>query len=379
MKKTSREKIKVYFFLPTLNGGGAERVTINILKGIDRNTFSQKLILGNKIGAYIKEVPPYVPVMDLHKKHVRYALLELGKLLRREEPDILFSALGHANLVALMSSFLARNATKVVVSIHTTPSRAALEKRSLKSKLVFRLEPVLYSRADKVVVVSKGVKNDVEECLGLKKEKIALIHNPIVDYKLIKLSHQRINHPWLNNPDISVIISVGRLSEAKDYSTLLKAFRVVRNKLPAKLVILGEGKARRFLENLAEKLNIESHLEMPGFIENPYKYVAKASVFVLSSTREGLPTVLVEAMACGVPVVSTDCPFGPKEIIEQGINGILVPVRNPKLLAEAILKVLRNKDLSTKLIKEEKKRAKDFEINKIVKEYEKLFLNLIRK
>jgi len=199
-----------------------------------------------------------------------------------------------------------------------------------------------------------------------------------VSDELYNLAKEPVEHPWFNNKEIPIIIAVGRLTKAKDYPTFLRAFSLICKKRKAHLVILGEGEERKNLENLIHKLNLPENVAFLGFQKNPYKYMQKASVFVLSSKREGFPNVIVEAMTCGVPVISTNCQSGPNEIIKNGENGILVPVGDEKALAEAILKVLNNHSLRQKFSEQGRKKAQDFTAEKSIKEYEKLFQEVLK-
>jgi glycosyltransferase involved in cell wall biosynthesis len=193
-----------------------------------------------------------------------------------------------------------------------------------------------YPWADGIVAVSNGVADDYVHTTGIQSNRISIIYNPVITPALYKKAHEPFEHPWLTPKEPPVILSVGRLTEQKDYSTLIRAFAKVREKRPARLLILGEGELRKDLESLMRKLHLENDMALPGFVKNPYQYMAKASVFALSSKWEGLPTVLIEALAIGIPVVSTNCKSGPDEILRNGRLGKLVPVGEVMALADAI-------------------------------------------
>jgi len=199
---------------------------------------------------------------------------------------------------------------------------------------------LFYPWADKVVAVSKGVADDLVRITRLPKDKIQVIYNPVVTSEFFIKAEEPLDHPWFKPGEPPVILGVGRLTEAKDFPTLIRAFTLVRKERPARLMILGEGEDRPKLDALVKELGLEKDVALPGFVENPYKYMKRAAVFVLSSKWEGLPTVLIEAMALGTPVVSTACPSGPSEILEGGKWGRLVPVGDVEALAKAIVEAL---------------------------------------
>jgi glycosyltransferase involved in cell wall biosynthesis len=194
----------------------------------------------------------------------------------------------------------------------------------------------MYSKLDALITVSNGVQLDLVTLVKLDRKKLHVVYNPVVGEQLLYKARMPVEDPWLRKDGIPVILGVGRLIKAKDFPTLLRAFALVRQERRARLLILGEGEDRPGLEVLVRELGLQNDVSFPGFMENPYSYMAKADVFVLSSRWEGLPTVLVEAMACGTPVVATDCPSGPHEILEGGRWGKLVPVGDARAMADAI-------------------------------------------
>jgi glycosyltransferase involved in cell wall biosynthesis len=210
-----------------------------------------------------------------------------------------------------------------------------------KKKLMLWSKRLLYAQADMITAVSQGVKDDLIEKLHLSADKIMVVYNPIVTSDLPQLADEPVNHPWFAE-DVPVILGVGRLVEEKDFPTLIRAFALVRAQRPCRLLILGEGHGREELEHLAQELGIQADVDLPGFDKNPFKYMARCTVFVLSSRFEGLPGVLIQAMACGTAVISTDCPSGPSEIITAGRDGLLVPVADGAALADCLNELLAN-------------------------------------
>jgi glycosyltransferase involved in cell wall biosynthesis len=267
----------------------------------------------------------------------------LTRYLRQERPTALLSAMPYPNLTAVWARRLAGVSTRVVVSERNTLSRNIADKRAWPARF---LPPLLgrgYAAADHIVAVSDGVADDLSSCAGLPRERITTVYNPVVTPDLVTRSEAPLDHRWFEPGAPPVVLAAGRLAPAKDFPTLLRAFARLRATRPARLMILGQGRGSEpaaALRALARELGVAEDVTLPGFVDNPFAYMARASVFVLSSAWEGFGNVLVEAMACGCPVVSTDCPSGPAEILDGGAYGTLVPVRDDRALAEAILATL---------------------------------------
>lgn len=369
------ENDKIAFYLPSLSGGGAERVVLNLANGLANKGYNIDLVLAQDKGAFKNQVSSKVSIINLGANRVLFSLVPLIKYFRKNKPKVFLSALNYANIIAVLASLLAIYKKKLIISEHSTIS---LEKKAyvnLREKLTPILMKIFYPFADLVIAVSQGVADDLIRELGLSRSKIKVIYNPIVNNDLFIKSNEPFIHDWFGPGKPPVILSIGRLTKAKDYPTLIRAFALVRKKMEARLVILGEGELREELGNLVHQLNIEKDVSLAGFVDNPYVYLKRASLFVLSSKWEGLPTVLVEAMAFGCPVISTDCKSGPKEILESGKYGILVPVGDITTLAYHMEKML-TEDKS--VIFPEKllmKKADEFEVHKIINEYEKILIN----
>jgi glycosyltransferase involved in cell wall biosynthesis len=338
-----REKKKhIALFLPSLRGGGAEKVMVNLALGFVEQGLKVDLVLAKAEGPYLSRVPEEVRVVDLGARRVLYSLPGLVRYLRRERPQAMLSALNYANIVAIWAKLLARVQMHLVVSERNTLSCSTRNASSVRVKLLPLLIKIFYPYADAVVAVSHGVAEDLITMTGLPMEKVKVIYNPVITPELFAKAEEPLDHPWFRPGEPPVVLGVGRLTKQKDFPTLIRAFALVRKERPARLMILGEGEERPKLETLARELGIEEDFVLPGFVENPYKYMKRASAFVLSSRWEGLPAVLIEALALGVPVISTNCPSGPAEILEHGKWGCLVPVGEPHLLARAILEILQN-------------------------------------
>lgn len=354
---------RIAFFIPALYGGGAERVTVNLLKGMVGKNISLDLVMSNAEGPYMKQVPKYVRIVDLQAERVIKSVLPLSNYLRMYKPYALVSHLSHANVIAISAVKLARTKTKLIVVEHDPVLEA--KSKLLRSNFVPPLMRLLYPLADVVVAVSQGLANDLNKQFTLSKDKVKVIYNPVVDEELIQKAKISVEHTWFKKESCPVFLAVGRLTLQKDFSTLIQAFSIIRKYRQARLVILGEGEARAELELLAAKLGVAGDVSLPGFVQNPYAYMYNASAFVLSSRWEALPTVLIEAMACGCPVIATDCPFGPREILEGGKYGYLVPTVDPQALSIAMLNVLDSSINRQKLIQ----RTQDFSVERSVSQY----------
>ncbi|NIY17464.1 MAG: glycosyltransferase [Nitrospinaceae bacterium] len=308
---------------------------MTLLQHSDRTLFDPSLVLMQRDGPYLEDVPDDVIIYDLRARSLWTSWLPLARLLRRERPDILFSP-GGTNVAAVIAKALSGVGTRVVLSERNILAHSGL---TLKRRLMIALQRLFYPWADCVTAVSQGVKDDMVAKLGLPSESIEVIYNPIVDDDLQTLAGEPIDHPWFQE-DIPIILGAGRLVPQKNFQMLLRAFAEIRARQPARLVILGEGPLQDELTALAEQLKVADDVWLAGFDKNPFKYMAKADIFVLSSLHEGLPGVLIQAMACGTAVIATDCPFGPDEIIKDGEDGFLVAVNDVDGLAERMMFLL---------------------------------------
>lgn len=329
----------IAFFLPNLEGGGAERIMVTIANECARRGHSVDLVLGEAVGPYLSSVDSGVNIVDLEAKKILASLFPLCSYLWKRKPRALISALNRANLVALGAGMLTGRRTPIVVSERNHLSAATLSETGRYGRILPKLIQALYPFSMKVVAISQGVADDLVETAGLKREKVAVIHNPIDFEKVRQMAQKPIDDGDIEL-DGPIILAVGRLHPQKDFVTLLNAFSILRKTVPANLVILGEGPEKARLEEEATSLGVRQFVYMLGRKENPFSYMRKADVFVLSSRHEGFGNVLVEAMACGCKVVSTNCPSGPSEILEDGRWGVLIPVGEPKAMAEAINRAL---------------------------------------
>ena len=402
---------RVAILTPSLAGQGAERKALYIGAGLLERGHDVDILLQRLICHYPDEVPnqariffmsgcsdartqanlervvstprPLVP--DPLPWRVRYPRIGMATRLPREQLPLLVStrlprwaagiaayldreqprALLAMNVLAVTAATMAMHLThrpvRVVATLHEPLKNGRLLHRARCS----------YPYADSFVGVSHGVSTEFAKISGLTRCRLHVIYNPVVSEYLTQKALEPADHPWVDRPGAPVILAIGKLIKRKDFSSLLVAFARLLNRRPARLIVLGEGRLRQNLLSLAEKLGITEHVDFPGFVENPYAFLARADLFVLSSRNEALPTVLIEAMACCCPVVSTDCPFGPREILEEGRLGALVPVGDSEALAAAMARALDKPPQRDAL----RERASFFSTERAVDRYEELLLN----
>lgn len=355
----------IAIFLPSLRGGGAERVMVTLANGFAARGFRTDLVLAKAVGPYLEEVAANVRVVDLGSSRVALSLLPLMRYLRQSRPMAMLSALGHANVIAAVAKQLSGVRTRLVVSEHTTLSDEVIRKRTGRARLLPFLMTKTYRLADSIVAVSEGSANALSKRIGVSRNAVRVIYNPIDCERIRGLSPEKPQHPWFQEDGLPIVLAVGRLTAAKDHKTLIRAFARVRQQQTVRLVVLGEGECRTELESLVTTLGLDDCVSMPGFADNPFQYMRRAQLFVLSSAWEGLPTVLLEAMACGTKVVSTNCRSGPSEILEHGKWGDLVPVGDAEALADSIIK-----NLDEQKAVNFDHRLKEFSPSKILDTYE---------
>ena len=338
---TDHSKIKISFFVPALNAGGAQKVMIDLASELSLEGFIADIVLVKAQGEFLKSVPDTVHITDLGKSRTLFSIFALAKYIRVEKPNIILSTLPHANVIAIWSKILSRSYSKVIIREATLSSHIVYKTKNFLTAFISHfISRLTYSRADAIVAVSEGVANDTISFYKTDKRKIHTINNPVDFQKISELSKHDITHLWMNDSSIPVIVSVGRLSKEKDYPTLLRAISIVRKSTPVRLIILGEGNERKFLESLISDMALEDSVDMPGFVDNPFPYIKNASVFVMSSICEGMPNALLQAVFLGTPAISTDCISGPNEILDGGRLGMLVEVGHPYELSKAILKTI---------------------------------------
>ncbi len=373
-----RSPYPILFITSNLGGGGAERALVNIINHLDRTRFQPHLALFQKEGIFLEALAPDVPVYEiqptdyglLHRNGMR--IWGIRQLCKRLRPAVVMSVQWQVNIVTLLADTLLNLGCPVVVNEQVALKRGS--QSIWQRRLFWPLARMTYKRAAKVITSSNGIASELRKALSLPRSKFQVIYNPIAiddvrKRSLLSSISLPAEHPRL--------VAAGRLTRQKNYPLLLHAIKRVIKEKPVHLYILGEGPERPSIEKLIQALDLKAFVDLLGFQSNPFVYMKQADIFVLSSDFEGFGNVIVEAMALGVPVIATNCPYGPAEILADGRYGVLVPVRHEEALAEAILSLLRSPDTRRKLGAKARKRAKDFSIEQVIPLYEQLFSELI--
>jgi glycosyltransferase involved in cell wall biosynthesis len=325
------------FFAAALPAGGAEKAILTIAGGFAAKGDRVHLVLATAGGELMSQIPSGVALVDLQKKRAITSVAGLAMYLRRTRPVALISALTHANLVAIVATSAAATRTPVIVTEHTMLSKASRASSDTRERVMPTLVRFVYPHATSVVAVSQGVADDLR--ISVPRLHPQVIPNP-VPTDLTERAKEATGHQWLDSPTLPVILGVGRLVQIKAFDVLIRAVASLQAQTPCRLVILGEGDARRPLESLIAELGLDDRVALPGHVENPYAWMARARVVALSSRREGLPTVLLEALSLGKAIVATDCESGPREILQGGRLGRLVPVDDAAALGVALADAL---------------------------------------
>ncbi|MDI6812496.1 MAG: glycosyltransferase [Deltaproteobacteria bacterium] len=372
---------KILFIISALKGGGAERIMLTLINNINRGQFKPLLVLfDDNISAYKEDIPDYLPIRVLKKDNRldNFRLIKsLSQLIQHEKPCVAYSLLNYTNVITILSNQKAGANIPVILSQHTFIEKELQESRQSFLKKIFDKNIIryTYSKATLIHCVSKGLKINLVKDFNIPPEKIRVIYNSLDLKRIISLAKEEVEHPWFQE-DVPILLACGRLQVEKNYPLLFRSLRHVQKTIPVRLVILGEGQEREGLENYAKDLGIVNNVDFLGFQKNPFKFMARGMALVLSSSWEAFGMVIIEAMACGLPVISTRCPFGPEEIINHGVNGLLVPVEDEHKLAEAILALLKEEELRKKLAEGGQRRAQDFDVVKLIPQFEEMLLNL---
>ena len=403
----NRDNGHVALFMRDLKGGGIQKNLLRLAESFSKRGLRVDLVICKAKGPYEAHIPHGVNLVALESKAFRSTsrllatadvlaaeppscwpalqpvllppwaqrVSALARYLQQARPQALLAAGNILNCIALLARRRVDAPTRLVVSERNHLSAYIQGKsRPWRWRRLPKLIARTYPWADAVVAVSDGVADDLALSTGLPRERITTVYNPIVSEELFAQANAPLHHTWFAPDAPPVVLGTGSLDPKKDFPTLLRAFARVRRQRRVRLMILGEGKGRTELEALAEELDIVYDLALPGFVANPFAYMARSAVFVLSSTYEGLPTVLIEALACGCPIVSTDCPSGPAEILQDGLHGQLVGVGDDRALAEAITAALDDPPDTERL----RRRAAAFSVEHGAQRYLEVMLDGLR-
>ena len=389
----SHEQTRVLFILGSMAGGGAERIVTHLVKHLNRDEFVARVGLLWQHGDYLDQLAdnelivtrlghgwiPYRDQPPWWQLLPALALVPLQQrdLVRRFRPHIVVTATKSMNVAGRFSLALAGRSTVRWVAREGNNTGAMIDNESatglLRALQTFAVRTA-YRHADRVVAISDGVGHALSRRFGLDPARVSTIHNS-VDLDAVKVRAQEVPP---NLPVVPFLVGAGRLVAQKGFDVLIRAFAAAAAMRPLALIILGDGPERTALIELTRAIGVDQRVLFPGFVENPWSYFARSAAFVCSSRWEGFGNVIIEAMACGVPVVATDCDFGPREVIRQTQSGLLVPVEDVDSLSKAITSVLDNRDLARQLAEGAQRRAQDFDVANMTHAYERLFRELMR-
>lgn len=361
MTKTQQS---IALYLPSVRGGGMERVFLHLAHGFLDAGYKVDLVINSLVGEHLDKIDPRVQVFNLKTTSFLCTVRSLARYLRENNPHFILSGSPRPNANNIIARWLANYRGQTFISEHSTIMD--IDSRfSVIDYLKIRISFLLYPFSSKIITVSDEIANDLVKEYHISPKKITRIYNPIDLIEISKLSGDTPNHDWFHNKDRPIIVNIGRLVPDKDHPTLIRAFALLIQRIPARLLILGEGPERSNLIDLINKLGVSEYVELAGFQSNVFSFLKHSDLFVLSSKHEGFGLVIAEALACGTPVVSTNCKSGPAEILENGVYGCLTPVGSVIDLANAMESVILNGKRNIEGLN----RAKDFSLEKVIKQY----------
>ncbi len=363
------------FIIPTLKTGGAELSTITLINKLI--SFDSKIkihiLTCNKNGELRKKINRHVEVIGLPYKSLKFCIFAISKYIRSYKPKVVFSIIFHCNIITLISIFFSGHKCTKLISERQSTKVSLNEYNFLIRRIIKIIAFFSYFFSDKIITVSEGIRDELISIFPVLRNKILTINNGFNLLEIDKNSKKRIENKIFTKAlfeNQKILISCGRLVQEKDYYTLINTINILKNKFSFHLFILGEGPLRKKIEKFISKKNLNNYITLIGNVSNPYKYMSKADLFILSSKKEGLPGVLIQALLCRTQVLSTDCKFGPSEILKNGKYGNLVKVEDPKDLARGILDQINNpKQYDINEI------IKNYDIENIFLKYKKLFIN----
>jgi glycosyltransferase involved in cell wall biosynthesis len=334
--------MRIALLVPTMEIGGVERVFANLANGLRQCGAEVDLVVGLAGGDMRMFLEKDIQVFDLESNRMMRSVPRVADYLRARAPEAMIAGMTHCTAAAVAARAIAGRKTKIIATEHNTMSRVMANTSGLKYRLMPLWSRWALNSADSIVAVSSGVADDLSARTGLLRKRFRVIYNPVITDALQAAATATVDHPWFQAGEWPVILAVGRLDKQKDFPMLVRAFRLIKNRRPARLMILGEGPDRNRIEQVICGLGLTADVALPGFERNPYRFMSRAAAFAFSSQWEGFGVALVEALALGVPVVSTNCMYGPAEILCDGKYGTLVPVGDHEAMARALLTALEN-------------------------------------
>lgn len=398
-----RKKKNLLFFIGELGSGGAERVLMEILKHLDREKYTLTVVVNRAGGYFYDKLPDDVTLIDrsLIRKS-KYDLYDriygLPKIIKQQKADLVVAVMQGAGRSLMRSRILIDRKVKLVIRIGNNPKSHLFKNQTPFWNRIEKFETThFFPKADSTIAISSGIKEALIEDLNLKPRRVDMIHNPVDVQKLQRLKKvksddsrlddvedlQRMNKMKTSDSQFSDVeefkklVAIGRLIPEKGYDEMIRVFQKVRSEIPCKLTILGDGPLRADLQSQIDNLGLQGDINMTGFVENPWSYLDDADLYLTTSRSEGFHLTIVEAMACGVVPVATNCDYGPREIITDGVDGRLVPVDDTKAIADAVIELLQNPEKRQNMVIQALKRAQNFDISVVVREYEALIDELI--
>ena len=366
----TRETVAIY--LTRLTAGGAELVGLNLARGLMQRGFHVIVVVSQDGGELYDTAKLEFEIVNIESPKTLRSFLKLARFLKDKKPNVLISHYFHCNISSLIANLILFKKVNIIIVEHGVFSQTISHYSKLYQFIAKILYRFLYPLSDKIVAVSKIVAKEISKFSGIPENAIRVIYNPVIPKNFDTLTVVPTKHPWLSICSGPLIVGIGRLSVEKGFNDLIMAFSMVRRHVDARLIILGEGKERIALEALVASLEINDFVDMPGYCSNVYPFLNSADLFVLTSHSESFSNVLVEALACGTPVVSTNS-GGPVEILENGKYGCLVSCKDPSSLAQSILNTLNNPDESNKLTH----RGRFFTVERSIDSYEELILQVL--
>lgn len=334
---------KAMLFIRALHGGGAQRAMVRYANALTDKGYDTYVLTLDSSGDFRNELDKNVQIKTLSANRILFAIPQLIKYIRSIKPNAIMVTEPACNIALIVAKMLSFSKSRLLIREGLFPSLAVNESPYIQTRIAYRLAPYFYKKADVIVAIASELAEDLSSFIGLPRNRITLIPiNPVVTPELYAKADQELDHPWLVNNDIPVILGVGRLEAQKDFATLINSFCLLRQEINCKLIILGSGSLKNNLDAQIVATGYENDIEMAGFCSNPFKYMSRCDVLVLSSRYEGLPNTLIESLACGTPSISTDCKSGPKDILDNGKYGLLVPIGDVAAMANAIKQTLNS-------------------------------------
>jgi glycosyltransferase involved in cell wall biosynthesis len=332
--------VDVSLFAPSFDRGGVERMFTQLARGLAQRELAVDLVVRRRAGRYLNALPENVRLVELEPlgRDILWAAI---RYLQDSRPGVLVSSKEDNNALAVAAKMQAGVATRVFVRAAIAESARVAAQFFLTRWRSYRAMRRIYRQADGVIAVSRDLAEDVASITGIPVATIHVAHNPVVTPEMFEQARAPLEHPWFREGAPPVVVGIGRLARVKNFALLIRAYARVRRELRCRLMILGEGRERAALERLARELDVAEDVELAGFVDNPFAYLGRARLFASASLAEGSPNALTEALALGVPIVSSDCRSGPREILQDGRYGTLVPVGDEAALAAAMLDALR--------------------------------------